>query len=255
MSVVINTKKELFLGKRPFKSRKMNREEFACLAKELYDKIKNQYGDEYEDYFEEDYNTADSQLWAIDIFTQNFVSEHEEDELPEELKLYYEDLNEVIGAGMTIMNWEDEPGQFSIQTLDNGFTYMKVYTSVGDDAFKPMCNIIYFNQDNKLRLYVPYCGNLVFVGADTQMCVYGGYGEEEREIKKLFDEAKSTNGPAELNIMGNVFMCYVKDETFYKLYGQKYGMDCSDEVFNPDNDLVFDEDLMLEDIKSNVILE
>ena len=51
MSVVINTKKELFLGKRPFKSRKMNREEFACLAKELYYKIKKQYGDEYEDFF------------------------------------------------------------------------------------------------------------------------------------------------------------------------------------------------------------
>lgn len=56
------------------------------------------------------------------------------------------------------MNWEDEPGQFSIQTLDNGFTYMKVYSSVGDDAFRPMCNIIYFNQDNKLiatvRLFI-----------------------------------------------------------------------------------------------------
>jgi hypothetical protein len=251
MSVVLNTKKELFLGKRPFKSRKMDKDEFASLTKELYDKIKNQYKDEYEDYFEEDNNTADSQLWAIDIF----ANEYDGDELPEELKLYYEDLSEVIGAGMTIMNWEDEPGQFSIQTLDNGFTYMKVYSSVGDDAFRPMCNIIYFNQDNKLRLYVPYCGNLVFVGADTQMCVYGGYGEEEREIKKLFDEAKSSNGPAELNIMGNVFMCYDKDETFYKLYGQKYGMNCSDEDFNSDEDFVFDEELMLEDIKSNVILE
>ena len=42
MSVVLNTKKELFLGKRPFKSRKMDKDEFASLTKELYDKIKNQ---------------------------------------------------------------------------------------------------------------------------------------------------------------------------------------------------------------------
>lgn len=107
---------------------------------------------------------------------------------------------------------------------------MEVYSTLGDDGFMPMRNIIYFNQNNDLRLYVPYCGNLVFVGANIQMCNVGSSIGAEREIKKLFKEAQLKEGPTMITFTEGIFLCYEQDMTFYKLYGNKYGISGLDEL-------------------------
>lgn len=239
MSVVINTKKELFLGKRTFKSRKMNKTEFSQKVDELYEKLKEEYVDmnSAEDY--DEYDETAAKLYVIDSLVEDL---DDEDAIPD-LLLYCKDRNDIIGSGICIMNWEELPGQLELQTTNNGFTYMSVFSSIGDDASNPLYNIIYFDENDNLRIFVPYCGNLVFVGANVQMCEFGGYAGEE--IENLFNESGEDISDYDPVI-------------FYKLYGKKYGIKGpkkeieTDEI---DENLWFDMDLMLEDIVSNCILE
>lgn len=240
MSVTINTKKELFLGKRPFKAKAMTKEEFCHKVDELYDYLKRNYESMHDMRYNEH---SDFSITAEKLFTISYMAEGEG--IPE-LESYFDERDKFIGSGMEIMNWEDWPGQFEICTTDNGFTYMVVYTSVGDDAYLPMCNIIYFGQDDELHLYIPYCGNLIFVDADVQMCALGGW--EGESIEELFNEA----GLDYNYDFGPDF-----DHVFFGIYGKKYGIEGYREevkIENLEETLDFDTDLMLEDIKSNVVL-
>lgn len=233
MSVIINTKKELFLGKRPFKATKMDKEEFCQRIEQLYNQLKSEHEDmDYEDYGYDCDDITRAKLLAI---TDTYDTDV--------LDSYYNDCDEMIGAGTAAMNWEDFPGQFEIHSLNNGFTYMGVYSSVGDDAYLPVYNIIYFDDDGKLRVFVPYCGNLVFVGAGVSMGSLYDYDEGITETKRLFEEAGKD---------------YDSDyELFFDIYGEKYGIEGGQIKMTEDyamEDLGFDVTLMTEDISSNIIL-
>lgn len=228
----INTNKTLFLGSRTFISKVMTKEEFQTKLYEKYEFLYMLYKDT-DMKFSSDSDT-ETLICAIADYLENNSYEHFE-------KLE-NDFN-IVGMGFDMMNWADKNGQLGFKTLDNGFSYIGIYSSVGDDASAPVYNIFYFDENYDLRAYCPYCGNLVFVGADTQMCVYGGYGNDEQASKELFAEFGEKEPSDSEKYMGR----------FLKLYGTKYG--CIDEIEDAClEDLDFDNDLMKEDIKSNVVL-
>ena len=255
MSVVLNTKIELFMGKRRFTAKKLSKKEFEKRVVELFDNLLAQYPDYFEEYFEcnekDDSENGVECLFDIGIFAEDMRAE---DELPEELSMLCADMDENIGSGICTMNWEDYPGQMEIKTLENGFTFMQVYSSIGDDAYMPLYNIVYFDEEDRLRIYVPYCGNLMFVGAETQMCTVGGYGNEEEEMKKLFEEYEKSSEPRKLELSNGLFLGYEKDYNFFKIYGEKYGIRGIDALAENEDVFDFDYGLMLEDIMSNVQL-
>lgn len=229
----INTDKTQFLSKRIFKAKKMTKE---CFKDNLYKKYKllyDLYGDSEEELSKN--NNCKNLILRIAEFLEMNSYDHFE-------KLE-EDLN-IAGMGFDIMNWEDISGQLTLTTLDNGFTYLSIYSSVGDDAIAPIYSILYFDENIELRAYCPYCGNLVFVGANTQMCTYGGYGDEDEATERLFEEYNEIEPEDDDDEFSEVFL---------RLYGKKYGcLDSSN--CNSLEDLEFDTDLMKEDIKSNVNL-
>lgn len=236
MSIIFNTKKELFLGKRPFKSKKMDKSEFCQKVDILYDELKEKY------ICNKDcYSTIKNKIRVVD----EIVSEN--DEIPDFLSAYRRDRNKVIGSGACAFNYDHWSGQYAIKTLESGFTFMQIYASFEDDDLCPMYNIIYFDQNDNLRLYVPYCGNQVFVGADEAMGICGRYEEESRAIKRLFDEAQYPQTEAQARDIWD----YQKDNVFWRLYAQKYGRKDNEKIQIFD----FDEELMYEDIVSNCILE
>lgn len=252
MSIILNTKKELFMGKRRFTAKKSSRKEFEKKVEKLFNILAAQYPDCFEDYD----SSEDVVLYLLNIgsFAEDMCAI---EEIPRELTMFCSDMDKIMGSGLCIMNWEDYPGQLEIKELDNGFTFMQVYSSIGDDAYMPLYNIVYFDEKDHLRIYVPYCGNLMFVGAGTQMCTVGGYGDEENEMEKLFEEYTRSDGPSKLQLQNGLFLGYEKDDNFFNIYGEKYGIqniDSEDESDDGEDEFAFDYDLMLEDIMSNVIM-
>lgn len=228
----INTSKLQFLSKRTFTSKVMTKDEFQTKLYEKYELLYNLYKD-YEIKLSDDIDITTLICSIADYLENNSYKYFEK----------LEDDLDIVGMGFDMMNWEDKNGQLGFNTLDNGFSYIGIYSSVGDDASAPIYNIFYFDKEYNLRAYCPYCGNLVFVGADTQMCVYGGYGNEERASCELFAEFGEKEPDDSEKYIGK----------FLELYCKKYG--CIDEIEEAClEDLEFDVDLMEEDIKSNVLL-
>lgn len=228
----INTNKEQFLNKRIFKAKKMTKDEFKNSLYQKYKLLYNLYGDSEEELSKN--NNCKNLILGIAEFLEMNSYQHFE-------KLEY-DFN-IAGMGFDMMNWEDISGQLTIKTLDNGFTYLGIYSSVGDDAIAPIYSILYFDNNDNLRAYCPYCGNLVFIGADAQMCAYGGYGNEEEATEALFAEFGEDEPEDDDDYTAKLL----------NLYGKKYG--CIGEIDDASlEDLEFDIDLMEEDIKSNVKL-
>lgn len=257
MSIVLNTKKELFMGKRRFTAKKLSKKEFEKKVEALFINLASQYPDYFEGYYDFNENGVKYLIIGVECLSgiAAFAEDmRAEDELPEELSMFCADTDENIGSGICTMNWEDYPGQMEIKTLENGFTFMQVYSSIGDDAYMPLYNIVYFDEEDRLRIYVPYCGNLMFVGAETQMCTVGGYGSEEEEMKKLFEEYEKSSEPRKLELSNGLFLGYEKDYNFFKIYGEKYGIRGIDALAENEDAFDFDYGLMLEDIMSNVQL-
>lgn len=251
MSVVINTNKELFLGKRPFKAKKMSKEKYTHKVHKLYESLKEDY--QYlnaEDCLESfDINLVAAMLYSIGNDIGQFWLE--ECDHPE-LEQYCKDCHDIIGSGIA-MPEKKLPGHGELITLESGFTYLQAYSYIGDDDYMPIFNILYFDDNDKLRIYVPYCGNLVFVGAGELMCNCGGYYERgPAEIVKLFDEVGE-----DLYLESDEYYHDINYKRFYQLYGNKYGVKGLDEKMEREeieDSFYYDHDLMLEDIKSNVIL-
>jgi len=228
----INTDKTKFLTKRTFTTTKITKEEFRIKLYAKYEILYDKYkGSELK---------CTNKSSVIELICE--IGDYLQNESYEHFEKLENDFN-IVGMGFCMMNYDGYPGQLEFKTLDNGFTYIGIYSSVGDDAVAPIYNIIYFDENGDLRAYCPYCGNLVFFDAGVQMCVYGGYADEEEFTQKLFEEFGKTEPSDSIK--------YV--ELFLKLYGEKYGY-----IGEIDNacfeNLEVDTDLMEEDITSNVIL-
>ena len=94
MSVVLNTKIELFMGKRRFTAKKLSKKEFEKRVVELFDNLLAQYPDYFEEYFEcnekDDSENGVECLFDIGIFAEDMRAE---DELPEELSMLCADMD------------------------------------------------------------------------------------------------------------------------------------------------------------------
>lgn len=244
--MIINTNPNLFLGKRKFNTKKYNKElflkELEKICKILDPEIKLNKtckqklisNDNYN--YENEFNEKSYIINILDTINNNL-----DEKIFEELN---KDIEYIKGSGFCIMNWEYLP--MNLVQLDNGFVYLGFFVSSGDDALRPIYNIIYFDETESLRLYCPYYGNLVNVGAKCEMCSMGGYeNEEEYEIYLFEKHGINRNLDDQLNYLYNFFILYGKENGIEDF--KKDDIDL-DDIFNfCYNDMI----KINEDIKSN----
>lgn len=230
----INTNKSLFLGTRPFTSKSMTEDEFL--------KCFNNYlvslgGEEIKDLSSE---SIDEAYWTI-------VEDWEERE------------DKFWGAVVWLQDYEDMDGQLTFHRLDDGFCYIELYSSGGDDYGNPIFNILYFDENEELCSYVPYYGNLVNVLAEEGVFCYSGNDADAFDVltTKYFGKLESLYGAKDSKRLiqeGNTVVNLL-------CLGWEYGMIGTlphpDSYY--DDRVIIDEfeinkDFVLEDIKSNVKL-
>ena len=232
--VYLNTNKSLFCGTRVFSSKSMTEEEFLeCLNNYLI----SRGSEEIEDLSHESLDKA-----YCDAIIEDF--EERED-------IFY-------GAVVWMQDYDDVDGQLTFHRLDNGFCYIELYTSGGDDYGNPIYNILYFDENNELCSYVPYYGNLINVLAQEGVLCYNGNDADAFDelttkyfsrLEKLYGKKKTTQIIDDGNNVINL-LCLGWE---YGLIGTLPNPDDYDEYDLMDL-LEINKDYVVEDILSNVKL-
>ena len=164
-----------------------------------------------------------------------------------------------------MQDYSDLKEQWKFQETADGFCYIELYTSIGDEATKPLYNILYFDEDCNLQVYVPFCGNLVDIISKVQLFTLGGYDGDSYE--QLFDKYESY-------LFSKYEEWMIEDSEFCEVLlldciGKEYGIDgVLPDLSTVEEDSYFEDvfgcyffdmfdiniDLCREDINSNVAL-
>lgn len=237
--ITFNTDKTKFMDKRKFNAKRMNKKEFLKKLNQILkdggqNEIKNLKHKNIEQF--------------LDYFCETDYCREISDK-------------EIIGTSFCFQDCYDYKGQLKFVELSNGFCFIKLFTTMGDEATSPIFNILYFNDNDKLDIYVPFCGNLVNIISKCQLSMWNGDDHDSYEI--LFDKY---NTYLKSKYPDWAFDDYLTREIMlYDCIGKEFGIkgnlpDLS--KINEDDDeieylyekLNIDINLCLKDIKSNVVL-
>lgn len=246
--VHVNTNKELFLGKRQFKALKLTQDEFKDKFNELLEGIG---AEPVSSLYDEDEIAEALQLIMEDIYDKDMSVED----------LVDENERFIAGCGIDTIDWEKTENPIIINTTDEGFTYLGIFSSVGDDALIPVFNILYFDENGELKIYIPYCGNTVNIKANVQFGTFGGYGDEDEAYEEVFN----IYGEVLHDKYGSKTDTFIEDYPscdilYLECYGEEFGIDGElpdvrkEKIEDISEIIEIDMDLILEDIRTNAIL-
>ena len=240
-----NTKKELFLGKKPLEAKKLQPKQ---LLKAMINCL-NEYADESLecDIAEITDDVTDDNIQAI-VFALRELIENAYDNTAS--KLGQSLLKELHVDGTQLDAFSEDDNFVEMITLSNEFTYIKALSNIGDDSFVSTYVIFYIGTDDMIHGYIPMYGNNIFANTDFQLGAAGGNDAEAWD--ELLEEFEITCDGED-----NVEYDRIRFET----YAKKYGIERTDNDNNyspyeyADVLLELNTDYIELDIMSNVILK
>lgn len=161
-----NTKKELFLGKKPFKAQKLTPDELINkIVKCIFNNIDiEEYG-----YDDEDLRIGD--IETIFELLGDLIAAERNGDSTKIGKILSKELN-IVGACLAAAaDYKDD--WLEVITLSNGFTFIKVLSTNSDDSMVPVYVLLYIGDDDMIHGYIPMYGNNVFVGTNVQLGLIG----------------------------------------------------------------------------------
>ncbi len=275
----MNTNEEL-LGKNNFKVSKTI--STKALFKSNLEEIINEICDSNPSFDRCEYeSTIEGYVRLINDFLVHFEKSYVVPSRLEKLAKLFKN-QETIMDGVALVDWdytidgnyacEDYEDNHKLSILKKGdlsFPYIQIYSSAGDNSLTPVADILYFDEDEKLNLYVPIYGNTVLV--DFNECIGGmewfdvdvlhyicnGLADSMGVDKNLKEFLKD-----DLTPLIKKSKEYLNDYRFLEAYRQKFGVvkvrHNKASAFNDDYPDVFLNYLMIskrrikEDILSNI---
>lgn len=251
--VHVNTNKELFLGKRQFKALKLTQEGFKNKLNELLESIGAETLRSLTESVSGEFDIAEAlQIIAEDMYDKGMNFED----------LIGEGERFIAGCSVNNADWEKTEKPIIVNTTEEGFTYIGIFSSVGDDAIISVFNILYFDENGELRMYIPYCGNTVNIKANVQFGAFGGYGNEDEAYEEVFNTYSevlhSKYGSMTETLMNSYPAC---DILYLECYGKEFGIDgelpdvTEEKIIRIPEILEIDMNLVIEDIRTNAVVE
>lgn len=236
-----NTKKELFLGKRPFEAQKLTPDE---LMDKMSKCIFNNVDVEGEGYDDGALRLGD--IETIFEILRDLIEKENDGDSNVIGQILVKDLP-VDGAQLA--GGAEDDDWIEVVTLVNGFTYIKVLSVLGDDSLVPVYVVLYIGADDMIHGFIPTCGNNVFAETNVQLGAIGGNDAEAWDALL-----------AEYGVKCNRRDSFDYGKACFETYAKKYGVEGTPNDANyedgeyVDTMLELSNDYIIEDILSNVTL-
>ena len=238
-----NTKKELFLEKRPFEAQKLTPDE---LMDKMSKCIFNNVDVEGEGYDDGALRLGD--IETIFEILRDLIERENDGDSNVIGQILVKDLP-VDGAQLA--GGAEDDDWIEVVTLVNGFTYIKVLSVLGDDSLVPVYVVLYIGSDDMIHGFIPMCGNNVFAETNVQLGAIGG--NDADAWAALLDEYG-----VEYDIDDPDPLDYGK--ACFETYAKKYGVEGTLNDANYEDGeyvetmLELNDNYIVEDILSNVTL-